>query len=120
MVRTMLKSKISYPKVTESKLHYKGSITLDEKLMAAADILEHEQVAVLNMNNGRRFDTYAIKGKRGSGVVCLNGPAARLGCVGDTLVILTYAAYDAKELKNFRSILVEVDERNKIKNTRLA
>ena len=88
--------------------------------MAAADIREHEQVSVLNMNNGTRFDTYAIKGKKGSGVICLNGPAARLGHKGDTIVILTYAAYDESELKSFKSILVEVDGRNKIKNTRLA
>jgi aspartate 1-decarboxylase len=120
MMRTMLKSKISYPKVTEAKLHYKGSITIDETLMTAADIREHEQVSVLNMHNGARFNTYAIKGKKGSGVICLNGPAARLGHKGDTVVILTYAAYNDAELKGFKSILVEVDERNKIKNTRLA
>lgn len=120
MLRTMLKSKISYPIVTQAQLHYKGSITIDEILMIAADIREHEQVSVLNINNGARFDTYAIKGKKGSGVICLNGPAARLGCKGDAVVILTYAAYDDTELKGFKSILVEVDGRNKIKHTRLA
>ncbi len=120
MMRTMLKSKISYALVTEAQLHYKGSITIDEDLMEAADIVEHEQVSVLNMNNGNRFDTYAIKGKRQSGVICLNGPAARLGCVGDRVVILTYALYGNDELKKFKTTLVELNERNKIKNTRLA
>lgn len=120
MMRSMLKSKISYPLVTEAQLHYKGSITIDEKLMEASNILEHEQVTVLNMNNGTRLETYAIKGKAGSGIICLNGPAARMGYKGDPLVILTYSLYDDDELKNFKTILVEVDERNKIKSTRLA
>jgi aspartate 1-decarboxylase len=120
MMRSMLKSKISYPLITQAQLHYKGSITIDSKLMEAANILEHEQVSVLNMNNGTRLETYAIKGKPGSGIICLNGPAARMGYKGDPIVILTYATYDESELKNFKSLLVEVDGNNKIKNTRLA
>jgi len=120
MMRHMLKSKISYPVVTDAQLHYKGSITIDSLLMEAANILEHEQVTVLNMNNGVRLETYAIKGKPGSGVICLNGPAARMGYKGDPIVILTYAIYSGDELKKFKSVLVEVDEHNKIKNTRLA
>ena len=120
MTRVMLKSKISYPTITDAQLHYKGSITIDVDLMEKADILEYEQVTVLNMNNGVRLETYAIKGESGSGVICLNGPSARLGYKGDKIVIMTYSSYDKEELKNFKPVLVEVDERNKIKNTRLA
>jgi aspartate 1-decarboxylase len=120
MTRIMLKSKIAYPIVTEAQLHYKGSITVDEKLMAEADLYEGERVDVLNVNTGARLQTYVIKGKRGSGVVCLNGPAARSGFAGDKLVIISYAMYDESEIKKQKAKIVEVDGRNKIKNSYLA
>ena len=90
MMRTMLKSKVFYATVTEMELHYKGSITIDEEILLAGDLLEHEKVQVLNLNNGKRFETYIIKGRAGSGVICLNGPAARLGIKGDKVIVLSY------------------------------
>lgn len=115
MLRTILKSKIHRVKVTEANLYYKGSITIDADLMKAADILEHEKVEVLNVNNGHRLETYAIKGKAGSGVICLNGPAARGACVGDLVIIVTYVLVDDKEARALKPKIVCVDERNKIK-----
>ena len=116
----MLKSKISYAVVTNSELYYKGSITIDEKIMEASGLREAERVDVLNLNNGARIQTYVIKGKKGSGVICLNGPAARCGFKGDKLTIISYGIYSEEELKDFKSQYVELDERNKIKNTYLA
>ena len=116
MLRTMLKSKIHRATVTEANLYYLGSITIDEKLMQAADILEHEKVEVLNLNNGHRLETYAIRGKAGSGVICLNGPAARGACVGDQVVILTYVLADTKESKAIKPKLIKVDGKNRVKN----
>jgi len=111
---TAFKSKIHRARVTEANLNYEGSVTLDADLMEAAYILPHEQVQVLNVMNGQRFDTYAIRGPRGSGVVCLNGPAARLAHVGDLVIILTYAEMEREELLSHTPRVVMVDERNRI------
>ncbi|MDD4953751.1 MAG: aspartate 1-decarboxylase [Candidatus Omnitrophica bacterium] len=116
MLRTILKSKIHRASVTEANLYYEGSITIDEKLMQAADILEGEKVEVLNINNGHRLETYAIKGKAGSGVICLNGPAARGACAGDQVVILTYILADDKEAKAIKAKIVKVDGKNNLKD----
>ena len=109
------KSKIAHAKVTEAELFYEGSITVDEDLLNAVDILPGERVEVLNMNNGNRFNTYVIAGKSGSGRVCLNGPAARLGIVGDQIIILSYALLQPEEAKNHKIKVIHVDDRNKIK-----
>jgi len=109
------KSKIHRCRVTEANLNYEGSVTIDADLMEAADILPNEQVQVLNVNNGERFDTYAIRGQRGSGVICLNGPAARLAHVGDLVIILTYATMEREELERHTPRIVMVDDRNRIR-----
>ena len=114
------KSKIHRATVTEANLNYEGSVTLDADLMEAANILPHEQVQVLNVNNGERFDTYAIRGPRGSGMVCLNGPAARLAQVGDMVIILTYAWMEREELERHTPKVVLVDERNRPLRTEAA
>ena len=111
---SVFKSKIHRATVTEANLNYEGSVTIDADLMEAADILPHEQVQVLNVNNGERFDTYAIRGQRGSGVICLNGPAARLAHVGDLVIILTYAWMEREELERHTPRIVMGDERNRI------
>lgn len=116
MLRTILKSKIHRARVTEANLYYEGSITIDENLMKAADIIAGEKVEILNLNNGHRLETYAIKGKSGSGVICLNGPAARGACAGDEVVIVTYILVDDKEAKGIRPKVINVDERNRIKD----
>ena len=116
MLRIMLKSKIHRATVTESNLYYEGSITIDSKLMEASDIIEYEKVEVLNLNNGHRLETYAIKGKTGSGVICLNGPAARGACKGDQVIIVSYATLKDKEALKFRPKVIKVNERNCIKN----
>ncbi|MFH0918649.1 MAG: aspartate 1-decarboxylase [Candidatus Omnitrophota bacterium] len=115
MLRTMLKSKIHRASVTEANLYYEGSITIDGDLIAAADILEHEKVEVLNLNNGLRIETYVIKGPGGSGVICLNGPAARGSCPGDQVIIVSYVAVDNQEAKTIKPKIVKVDAKNKIK-----
>lgn len=114
MLRTVLKSKIHRATVTEANLHYEGSITIDDKLMKAADILEHEKVEVLNLNSGQRLETYAIRGKVGSGIICLNGPAARGACPGDLIIILTYVVADDKEVKSIKPKIIKVDAKNRI------
>lgn len=114
MVRTMFKSKIHRATVTEANLNYMGSITIDETLMEAADILPNEQVHVVNNNNGARFETYVIKGPRDSGVICLNGAAARLAQPGDVIIIITYAQVNNEEAQNWSAKSVFVDEQNKI------
>ncbi len=114
---TGFKSKIHRATVTEADLNYEGSITIDSDLMDAADILPHEQVQILNVNNGARFDTYALRGPRGSGVICLNGPAARLAHVGDTVIILTYAEMEREELLRHVPTVVFVDEKNRIRRS---
>lgn len=114
MRRTLCKSKIHRATVTDANLDYRGSITLDPALMQAADLLEYEQVQVLNLHNGARFETYVIRGEEGSGDVVLNGAAARLVQPGDRVIIMSYAAYDEAELEAFRPRLVFVDEANAI------
>ncbi|MBI2432353.1 MAG: aspartate 1-decarboxylase [Candidatus Hydrogenedentes bacterium] len=114
MLLTMFKSKIHRATVTEANLNYAGSLTLDEELIEAAGMLVHEQVQVLNINTGARFTTYIIPGPRGSGVVCLNGAAARLGHPGDLIIAVTYAQMDAAEAKRFTPTVVHVDENNRI------
>ena len=102
----VLKSKIHRAVITEANLNYVGSLTLDENLMEAANMIENEKVQIVNVNNGERLDTYLIKGKRGSGVCCLNGPAARKGMVGDTVIIISYASMSFEEAKTFKPYLV--------------
>ena len=115
MLRTILKSKIHRARVTEANLYYEGSITIDEKLMKAADIIEGEKLEVFNLNNGHRLETYAIYGKAASGVVCLNGPAARGACAGDEVIIVSYVLADDKEPK-IKPKVIKVDERKRIKD----
>ena len=110
------KSKIKNATITDADLHYEGSITLDEDLLKAANIIPGEKVQVLNVNNGNRFDTYAILGKAGSGQVCLNGPAARLGLVGDKVMVLSYAFMEPDEAKKAKTTVIQLDDHNKIKN----
>lgn len=110
----ILKSKIHRAVITEANLHYVGSLTLDEDLMDAANLIENEKVQVVNVNNGERLETYLIKGKRGSGVVCLNGPAARRGAVGDLVVIIAYAIMDFEEAKKFQPAVIFPKEGNKL------
>lgn len=116
MLRTILKSKIHRVRVTEANLYYEGSITIDASIMKAADIIENEKVEVLNMNNGHRLETYAISGKADSGVICLNGPAARGACVGDEIIIVCYILAEDKEAKNIKPKIVKVDGKNRIKD----
>jgi len=112
MQRTMLKSKIHRATVTECDLHYVGSITIDPELLEAADIREFEQVAVLDIDNGARFETYAIAGERGSGDMKVNGAAARLVHQGDTIIVISYAGYDPDELERHKPRVVHVGVRN--------
>jgi aspartate 1-decarboxylase len=109
MHRTMLKSKIHRATVTASDLHYVGSITIDPELLEAADILEHEQVAVVDVDNGQRFETYTIAGERGSGEVKVNGAAARLVHHGDTIIVISYAGYDREDLQGYAPVVVHVE-----------
>jgi aspartate 1-decarboxylase len=111
---SILKSKIHRAVVTEANLNYIGSLTLDEDLMDAANFIENEKVQIVNVNNGERIETYLIKGKRGSGVCCLNGPAARRGQVGDLVVILSYATMDFEEAKKFKPWIVFPKDGNKL------
>ena len=113
MNRTMLKSKIHRATITGSDLHYVGSITLDTRLMERADIREHEQVHVLDIDNGARFETYVILGEPGQGDCCLNGAAARLVQPGDRVIVITYADYEDAELEDFEPKVVHVDSRNR-------
>ena len=112
----VVKSKIHRVKVTGADLNYIGSITIDEDFMEAANIIEGEKVQIVNINNGERLETYAIKGIRGSGEVCLNGPAARKVAVGDIVIIISYALMDFEEAKSFKPALIFPDETvNKLK-----
>jgi aspartate 1-decarboxylase len=111
----IFKSKIHRAKVTQAELHYVGSITLDETLMEAADIIENEKVQIVNVNNGERFDTYVIKGEKDSGTVCLNGPAARKVQVGDIIIIVSYAIMEREEAMNHQPIIIFPDQNNSIK-----
>jgi aspartate 1-decarboxylase len=114
MHRTMLKSKIHRATVTDADLHYVGSITVDPELLEAADILEHEQVAVVDVNNGARFETYTIAGERGSGEMKVNGAAARLVHHGDTIIVISYAQYSREEMEHYEPRVVQVDAHNRI------
>ena len=109
----IFKSKIHRAVITEANLNYVGSITIDEDLMEAANIIENEKVQVVNINNGERLETYVIMGKKGSGVCCLNGPAARKAVVGDIVVIIAYATMDFEEAKTFKPSIVFPKEGNK-------
>jgi aspartate 1-decarboxylase len=110
----ILKSKIHRATVTEANIHYVGSITIDENLMEAANIIEFEKVHVLNINNGERIETYVIKGERGSGTICLNGAAARKFVAGDIVIIASYAMMDFEEAKKFKPFLVFPDSNNRL------
>ena len=114
MIRTMLKSKIHRATVTASDLHYVGSITIDPDLLEAADILEHEQVAVVDVDNGARFETYTIAGEPGSGELKVNGAAARLVHDGDTVIVISYAQYTREEMEQYEPRVVHVRADNSI------
>lgn len=114
MIRTMLKSKIHRATITDSDLHYVGSITVDPDLLEAADIRVHEQVAVVDVDNGARFETYTIAGQPGSGEVKVNGAAARLVHAGDTVILISYGLYDSRELATYEPLVVHVDRTNRI------
>jgi len=114
MQRTMLKSKIHRATVTDSDLHYVGSLTIDPDLLDEAEILEFEQVAVVDVDNGARLETYTIAGRRGSGEMKVNGAAARLVHEGDTIIVISYAGYDPEELERYNPRVVHVDAHNRI------
>ncbi len=118
-LRRFLLSKISIGTVTEKKLYYEGSITIDEDIIKKAHINPQEKVEVLNLNNGARIETYVIKGKSGSKEICINGPASRFFEVGDKIIILCYGLVDDEDLSSLKTIFVELDERNNVKNTYL-
>ena len=109
MMIEVVKSKIHKVSVTDANLQYVGSITIDEDLMDASNIIENEKVQVVNINNGERLETYVIKGERGSGMICLNGPAARKAELGDVIIIISYAALDFEEAKSFKPRLIFPD-----------
>ena len=115
MLRLMLRAKIHRATVTDANLEYEGSLTVDPVLLEAAGILPYEQVSVSNLNNGERFETYVIPGKRGAGEMVLNGPTARKGARGDKVIVFCYEYYNEQELKTFKPRLVYVDEANRIK-----
>lgn len=110
----VLKSKIHRVKITEANLHYIGSITIDENLMDAANLVENEKVQVLNIDNGERLETYVIRGTRGSGMVCMNGPAARRVSVGDTVIVISYGLLDFEEAKKFKPTIIFPKEDNSL------
>jgi len=110
----VLKSKIHRVKVTQAELHYVGSITIDEALIQAANIIENEKVQIVNINNGERFETYVIKGEKNSGVICLNGPAARKVAVGDIVIVIAYASMDFEEAKKWKPTLIFPDADNRL------
>jgi len=110
----ILKSKIHRVVVTEADLNYVGSITIDEDLMEASNLIENEKVEVLNVNNGERFETYVIKGKRDSGQICLNGPAARRAMVGDVVIVVSYATMEFEEAKKFEPVIIFPGALNKL------
>lgn len=114
MQRHLMKSKIHRATITSADLHYEGSLTVDQDLLDAADLVEFEDVQVVNVNNGQRFNTYVIPGPRGSGVIQLNGAAARLGLPGDLVIIIAYGVVDEAEVKRFAPRIVFVDERNRM------
>lgn len=115
MFRTMMKSKLHRATVTEANLHYVGSVTIDEDLMDAVDLLPNEKVQIVNNNNGSRFETYVIRGERGSGIICLNGAAARLVHPGDNVIIIGYAMFSDEEVKTHHPKVAILNEKNQVK-----
>jgi len=118
MLRTMCKGKIHRATVTQANLNYVGSITIDQDLLDAADIYPYEKVQVVNVNNGARLETYTIAGARGSGVICLNGAAARLAAEGDIVIIMSYGLFDEKEIRSLEPHIVFVDADNRLVETK--
>ncbi len=114
MNRTMFRSKIHKATVTMAELYYEGSITVDKELLEAADILPFEKVQVVNLNTGSRLETYTLEGPAGSGMICLNGPAARLGTVGDEVIIITYTTMSDEEARKHKPKIILVDKNNRI------
>lgn len=114
MTLELLKGKIHRATVTQAELNYVGSITVDEALLEAADILEYEKVQIVDIDNGNRFETYTICGERGTGMICLNGAAARCVSVGDKIIIMAYAGYDEQEARNHKPSVVFVDGKNQV------
>ncbi|MCB0722352.1 MAG: aspartate 1-decarboxylase [Ignavibacteriae bacterium] len=114
MNRFMCKSKVHRATITQAELHYEGSLTLDSALMEEANLLPYEKIQVVNINNGNRFETYVIEGERNSGVICLNGAAARLGMVGDRVILIAYGVFSDEELESYKPKVVFVDEHNRI------
>ena len=120
MLRSFLRSKIHRATVTQSELEYEGSLTLDTDLMDAAGILPYEEVVISNLNNGERFSTYVIEGEKGSGTVCLNGPTARKGAVGDRIIIFSYGLLTPEEVPDHRPVIVMMDPKNAVRERRMA
>lgn len=110
----VVKSKIHRCKITQAELHYVGSITIDEDLMDAANIIANEKVQIVNVNNGERLETYVIKGARGSGMICMNGPAARRVAIGDIIIIISYASMDFEEAKSHKPTIIFPTDNNKL------
>src|ERR1017187_6285734 len=110
----IVKSKIHRVKITQAELNYVGSVTIDEDLMNAANLIANERVQIVNINNGERLETYIIKGERGSGIICLNGPAARKAAIGDIVIIVSYATMDFEEAKTFTPSIVFPDSNNRL------
>ena len=115
MLRCMLRSKIHMATVTDSNISYEGSLTIDQVILNAASIKPYEQVMVSNLNNGERFETYVIPGKKNSGIICLNGPTARKGTTGDNIIIFCYEYYTEDEIKGFSPKIIRLNKNNKIK-----
>jgi len=115
MTREMFRTKIHRATVTMAELYYEGSITIDKELLKTADILPYEKVQVVNLNNGSRLDTYTMEGHAGSGMICLNGPAARLGTVGDEIIIIAYSPMTDEEARSHKTKVILVDKENKVK-----
>ena len=114
MLRCMLRAKIHMATVTDSNINYEGSLTVDESILNAVGIKPYEQVMVSNINNGERFETYVIPGQINSGVICLNGPTARKGALGDRIIVFCYEYYTEDEIKDFSPRIVRLDEKNRI------
>ena len=114
MLRCMLRAKIHMATITESNIAYEGSITIDEAILENAGMLPYEQVMISNVNNGERFETYIIPGKKNSGKICLNGPTARKGVVGDKIIIFCYGYFEESEIRNFSPKIVHVDAKNRV------
>lgn len=117
MLRTMMKSKLHRATVTEANLNYVGSITIDQDLMELIDVYENEKVQIVDNNNGSRFETYVIPGPRGSGVICLNGAAARLVHIGDKIIIISYGMMTSEEARNYKPLIAILDENNQVVHT---